>query len=281
MLTRRTFLAAAAASPILLPGFMNAAKIKIGVCTRDFAGAQKYGFDYIEPSAAQVAELNEDEFRKYSADVLASPIRCECFNSLIRRPELQVVGEQVPMQALHEYLDACLARCHHLGASLVVWGSGPSRTVPEGFSREHAQEQIADFLRMGGDIARRHDITLAIEPLRHQETNTLNTGAEALEMVRRVKHPNVRMIIDYYHMREENEDPRILETARREIVHLHFANPHGRLWPRDLSEDDHYVAFFNALKKANFSGGISVEGKGTFEADGAATREFFRKAIGA
>lgn len=280
MLTRRTLLAALGASPIWLSAFDHARKVKIGVCTRDFAGAQKYGFDYIEPSAADIAALSENDFRQYAEAVLASPIRCECFNSLIRRPELKVVGEQVPSGALHEYLDACLGRCRHLGASLVVWGSGPSRTVPEGFSRERAQEQIADFLSMAGDLARKHDLTLAIEPLRHQETNTLNTGAEALEMVRRVKHSNVRMIIDYFHMREENEDPQILETARREIVHLHFANPHGRLWPRDLNEDDHYAAFFDWLKKAKFSGGISVEGKGTFEHDGAATREFFRQEIG-
>lgn len=280
MLSRRAFLAAIAASPTWLSAFDNPSKIKIGVCTRDFANAQKYGFDYIEPSAADIAALSEDDFRQYADAVLASPMRCECFNGLIRRPELKVVGEQVPTDALHEYLEACMTRCRRLGASLVVWGSGPSRNVPEGFPRDRAQQQIADFLRMAGETARRHDLTVAIEPLRHQETNTLNTGAEALEMVRRVKHPNVRMIIDYFHMREENEDPRILETARHEIVHLHFANPHGRLWPHDLNEDDHYVAFFDSLKKANFSGGISVEGKGSFEQDGTASRVFFRQAIG-
>jgi sugar phosphate isomerase/epimerase len=98
-------------------------------------------------------------------------------------------------------------------------------------------------------------------------------------MVRRVKHPNAKMMIDYYHLREENEDPRILETAQREIVHLHFANPHGRVWPHFLSEDDHYTAFFQSLRKINYSGGISVEGKGTFENDGAASRNFFQQAL--
>src|ERR1700731_3284833 len=98
-------------------------------------------------------------------------------------------------------------------------------------------------------------------------------------MVRTVKHPNVRMIIDYYHLREENEDPGILETAKLEIVHLHFANAHGRVWPRDLSEDDHYAEFFRYLKKTNYSGGISIEGKGSFDNDGAPSRAFFQKAL--
>lgn len=279
MLTRRTFLSAVATSPLWLTAFQESAKIKIGVCTRDFGSAAKYHFDYIEPSAADIAAMSDAEFSQFADGLLASPLRCEAFNGLIRRPELKVVGEQVPTNALREYLEACISRCRRLGATVVVWGSAGSRNVPDGFSRDRAQQQIADFLRMAGDIGKRHDLIVAIEPLRHQESNILNTGAEALEMVKRTKHGNVKMIIDYFHLREENEDPRILETAQREIVHIHFANPRGRVWPHDLSEDDHYVAFFNSLKKSNFSASISVEGKGTFDADGEASRAFFRKAL--
>lgn len=279
MLTRRTFLAGLGVSAVSLPAFGKIGSIEIGVCTRDPAGASKYGFDYIEPSAADIAAMSDDQFREFSASVLSSPIRCEAFNGLIRRPDLKVVGESVSNSALHEYLDLCLGRCRRLGASIVVWGSAGSRNVPEGYSRDRASEQIAQFLRMAGDIAREHGLTVAIEPLRHQESNILNTGAEALDMVRKVKHPNIRMIIDYYHMREENEDPRIVETAKREIVHYHFANPHGRLWPRDLSEDDHYAAFFSYIKKTGFSGGMSIEGKGSFETDGTASAAFFRQAL--
>ncbi|HWC18236.1 MAG TPA: sugar phosphate isomerase/epimerase family protein, partial [Terriglobales bacterium] len=210
---------------------------------------------------------------------LASSLPCRSFNGLIRRPDLKVVGEQVSLSAVSDYLEPCMARCRKLKASVVVWGSAASRNVPQGFSRDRALEQIATFLQMAGEIARRHDLVIAIEPLRHQESNILNTGGETLKMVRKVKHPNVRMIIDYYHLRQENEDPRIVEEARHEIVHMHFANPNGRLWPHDLSEDDHYTTFFQYLKKTGYSGGISIEGKGSFDADGAASRQFFRQAL--
>ena len=43
-------------------------------------------------------------------------------------------------------------------------------------------------------------------------------------------------------------------------MHFHFANPHGRLWPRELSEGDHYAASFRAVKKIDYLGGISIEG---------------------
>ncbi len=279
MVTRRTFLAGAAAGFVCPAVWGRARPVKVGVCSRDVAGAAKYGFDYVEPAAAEIAAMSEDEFREFSDIVLASPLRCHAFNSFIRRPDLKVVGPEVPTSALKEYLERCLPRCRRLGASIVVWGSAGSRNVPEGFSREQARDQIAAFLKMAGEVARRSQVIVAIEPLRRQESNILNTGAEALEMVRRVKHPNIRMIIDYFHLREENEDPRIIEIGKREIVHLHFANPHGRVWPHDIVEDNHYAAFFGYLKKTGYSGGISIEGQGSFEKDGKASREFFRRAL--
>ena len=279
MVTRRTFLAGAATAFVCPAAWGRARPVKIGVCTRDIAGAARYRFDYVEPAAAEIAAMSKDQFREFSDTVLASPLRCYAFNSFIRRPDLKVVGPEVPTAALKEYLEECLPRCRRLGASIVVWGSAGSRHVPEGFSREQALDQIAAFLKMAGEVARRSHVIIAIEPLRRQESNILNTGAEAMEMVRRVKHPNIRMIIDYFHLREENEDPRIIEIGRREIVHLHFANPHGRVWPHDLAEDDHYAAFFGYVKKAGYSGGISIEGQGTFEKDGKASREFFRQAL--
>ena len=279
MLTRRSFLAAAGATALSAAVWSKASRVKLGVCTADIDGAVKYGFDYIEPSAADIVAMTEERFRQYTDQVLSSPIRCEAFNSFIRRPELKVVGNEVPSAALSEYVDVCLGRCRKLGASIVVWGSAGSRQVPEGFSRERAREQIAEFLKMAAPIAQRHDIVLAIEPLRHQESNILNTGAESLEMVRRVNHPNLRLMVDYYHMREENEASRILETARNEIVHLHFANPHGRAWPHDFNEDqEQYEAFFGYMKKTGYSGRISIEGRGTFDADGAAGHAFLQRA---
>lgn len=282
---RRSFLTAAAAAVLVQrlgrsQGVASAAaKLKIGVCTNDVAGAVRYGFDYIEPSAADIAGMSEDKFREYADQVLSSPIRCEAFNSFIRRPELVVLGNGVPKEALNDYMEACLTRCRKLGAAIVVWGSAGSRKVPEGFSRELARQQISEFLAMAGDIARRYEIIIAIEPLRHQESNILNSGAESLEMVRRVNHPNVRMIIDYYHLREENENPSIVETAKNEIVHLHFANPAGRIWPHDLGEDRDYALFFRYLKNVRYTGRISIEGKGSFEADAVRSLAFFKQAL--
>jgi sugar phosphate isomerase/epimerase len=204
---------------------------------------------------------------------MASPIRCECYNSFIRRKDLRVVGDDVNWEALKVYLDHTLARCRELDGSIVVWGSAGSRNVEPGYSRDKAWSQIKDFLARAGEIARRHQMTIAIEPLRHQESNIINSGEEALRLVQEVNHPNIKMIIDYYHLRVENENPDIVWIARKEIVHFHFANPNGRLWPKSPAEDPEYGEFFKLVKKIGFHGGISIEGRGSLAQDATAGRD--------
>jgi D-psicose/D-tagatose/L-ribulose 3-epimerase len=280
-ITRREFLLAAGVTGIAIPALASVEGIKIGVCvpTRELDAVVGYGFDYIEPAAASVSAMSEDDFQAFKAKLMASPIRCECYNSFIRRKDLRVVGDHVNWNALNEYLDHTLARCRELGGSIVVWGSAGSRNVEPGYSREKAWSQIKEFLGRAGKIARRHHMIIAIEPLRHQESNIINTGAEALKLVREVNHPNIKMIIDYYHMRVEQESPEIVWKARKEIVHFHFANPKGRLWPKSPAEDPVYAEFFRQVKRIHFHGGISIEGRGSLAQDATASLAFFRQEI--
>ena len=280
-ITRREFLLAAGMAGIAIPALASVEGIQIGVCapTRELDAVARYGFDYIEPAAASAGAMSEGHFQAFKAKLMASPIRCECYNSFIRRKDLRVVGDHVNWNALNEYLDHTLARCRELGGSIVVWGSAGSRNMEPGYSREKAWSQIKEFLGRAGDIARRHQIIIAIEPLRHQESNIINTGAEALKLVHEVNHPNIKMIIDYYHMRVEHESPEIVWKARKEIVHFHFANPHGRLWPKSPAEDPVYAEFFRQVKRVHFQGGISIEGRGSLFRDATASLAFFRQEI--
>lgn len=262
-------------------------QIQIGVCaaTSHFDDIVRYGFDYLEPAAAAIAAMDETTYQAFKSRVLASPVRCEAFNSFLRRPDLKVVGDDVRRLDLIGYLEADLQRCAELGGQVVVWGSARSRNVPPGFSRARAWNQIVEFLHMAGDIAQPKGLVVAIEPLRSQESNILNTGAEALRMVRQVAHPNVKMIIDYFHLSQEHESPEILWEARKEIVHFHFANPHGRVWPRSPGEDAGYAPFFAQLRKliikTHWRGGLSIEARGTFAQDAAASLAFFHQELGA
>jgi len=254
-------------------------RVELGVCGSPdaFAKAQQWGFDYFEPGAAAIAAMSEPAFASFRELVLASRIRCPSFNSLIRT--LRVVGADAGLDPVSLYLDSTLDRCRQLGGRIAVWGSAGSREVPAGFSHDEAWRQIKVFLSRAGDIAKAKQMVIAIEPLRRQESNIVNTGAEALRLVHEVNHPHVKMIIDYYHLRAEQEDLEIMRQAREHIVHLHFANPNGRRWPKLPDEDAEYQRFFQLLKQINYSGGLSIEGTGTFEDDAAASLSFFRRVL--
>ena len=280
-MNRRSFLKGTVGASVLAaaPVVSKAEAVEIGVCagTEDLGKAERWGFDYLEPAAAAIAALSATEFERVRQQVLASRLRCRSFNSLIRT--MQVVGPEANLDAVSIYLNAALDRCRQLGARVVVWGSASSRNIPAGHSREQAWQEIKRFLQRAGDIAKSHELVIGIEPLRKQESNIINAGAEALRLVDEVKHPNVKMIIDYYHLRMENEDPDILVRAREHVVHLHFANPNGRRWPKSVDDDPEYGRFFQLVKQIGYTGGLSIEARGTFEEDGATSLAFLRSEL--
>jgi len=281
-LTRRSVLLAGAAGTLAsLRAFAKIRGIELGVCGKpdDLAKCEQYGFDYLEPSGSGIAGMTDTAFAAFHDQVKASKIYCQSVITLISNPKLKVVGPDVDLDAVSAYLETTLDRCKSLGVNVAVWGSAGSRRVPEGYSRDTAWDQIKAYLARAGVIAKSKGIVIGIEPLRKQESNIINTGAEALKLVHEVNHPGVKMIIDYYHMRIENEDPEIVRTAKEHIVHLHFANPAGRRWPHSMDEDPTYAKFFGILKQIDYKGGLSIEGTGSFDADGAASMEFFKTGL--
>ena len=280
-MNRRSFLKATASASALAtaPAVSKSGEVEIGVCAgiEDLGKAERWGFDYLEPAAAAIAALSATEFDRLRQQVLSSRLRCRSFNSLIRT--MQVVGSEANLDAVSTYLDSALERCRQLGAHVVVWGSASSRNIPAGHPREQTWQEIKRFLWLAGEIAKSHELVIGIEPLRKQESNIINTGAEAFRLVGEVKHPNVKMIIDYYHLRMENENPEILVKAREHLVHLHFANPNGRRWPKSADEDPEYAQFFQLVQQIGYTGGLSIEARGTFEEDGAASISFLRSEL--
>ena len=104
-----------------------------------------------------------------------------------------------------------------------------------------------------------YGIVIAIEPLRRQETNIVNTAAEGLDLVTAVDHPNFQLMIDFYHLASEHEDPAIVLKARDHLRHLHVANPNGRVFPQRWDEYD-YAPFFANLKAIGLRRATDVVG---------------------
>ena len=226
---------------------------------------REIGYDYIELSLAHLAALTETDFSALRLRMAGSGLVCEACNNFYPKA-VRLTGSAVQWDLVCDYTHRAVSRAAELGAHVIVFGSSAAKNVPEGFPMVQAWQQITRVLNLTADEAGPHGITIAIEPLNRQESNILHTVAEGLAVARRVKRPEVQVLVDYYHMALEHEEPAILGQAGPALCHVHFARVAGRTFPTGL--DEGFQSFFDGLVGAGYDGRISVEGFSTdFYAD--------------
>jgi sugar phosphate isomerase/epimerase len=253
-------------------------RLAVGYCTDDLEKAKAAGFDYVELGVRNFVRLSEDDFARFVERHRAAGIPTPT-GYMFLPGELKVVGPAIDEKRQLEYVRSAFARAARLGIELIVYGSGPTRTAPDGFSKDEAFRQLVAFAKRIAPEARKHGIVVAVEPLRRQEANLINTLAEALRWVEAVDHPSFQLTADIYHLAEEKEDPAILLKAGKRIRHVHFANPSGRVFPLARDEYD-YAAFFRNLHEIGYTGRISIEARTEhFDADAPRAIEFLRDAL--
>ena len=243
---------------------------------------KEYGYDYVELPMAQMMALDDEAFEALKARVAAAGLVCETSNNLFP-VTMRLTGPVVDMEAILSYVTKAFARAKELGVQYCVFGSGPAKSVPEGFSREEGLSQVEDLLCLIAPIARENGVTIVLEPLNKSEDNLINTFADGVEMAKRVNDPNVKVLVDFYHLTLENEPVQhLIDDGKKFLRHVHFANPSGRVYPREITEAD-YAPFVEALRQIGYDEHVSCEAyvPDGFETDAPAAREFFRKLLNA
>ncbi len=237
------------------------------------------GFDYIEPGTAQTVALTPDALAAARTNVTASKIHVETMNWFMPGTDIKLTGPDVDAKKIREYVEKALALAESFGVKVIVFGSPGARSFPEGFPREKAWEQLKDFLRTCGDViqSRRYGMVIGIESLRKPESNIINSVAEALKLAREVNHPKIRLIVDFYHLAFEKEDPAVILEARDMIVHLQIADPKERTFPMTGSDEQIYATFFKNLQTIGYRGRISIEANSNdLEKDARASLAFLK-----
>lgn len=171
--------------------------------------------------------------------------------------DLKVVGTEVNEKAVLDYVAIVLQRAQKAGLKMIIWGSGGSRRIPDGFDPAKAREQ---FIAIAGKIAAlagKYNVILAVESLNSSETNFINTLREAFEIARAVNHKNLRLCADFYHMLREEESPDIIREAGDYIVYAELAEKKERT-PPGVKGDD-FRPYLTALKNIKYKGKIVIE----------------------
>jgi D-psicose/D-tagatose/L-ribulose 3-epimerase len=211
--------------------------------------------DYCELPVARALMDSDETYARLAARLGAGAAPALACNVFLPT-RLKVVGPEVDGDALAAYVATALARMERLGAGVLVVGSGASRAVPNGFDRDRALAQFADFLRAVAARGADHGVTVVLEPLRPEETNLLNTVAESAAFLRERDTGPARLLADLYHMREQRESLDSLGEAADLLAHVHVAGV-GRGRPAPDAED--LEPFLRALHDAGYAGDCSIE----------------------
>ncbi len=171
--------------------------------------------------------------------------------------DLKVVGPNVDEKAVLSYVEIILQRAQEANLKMIIWGSGGSRGIPDGFDRTKAKEQFIAMAKKIAPLAAKYNIILAIENLNSTECNFITTVKEALEIVKAVDHKNLRLCIDLYHMAKEGETPDVIAATKKYVVYCEVAEKEGRT-PPGVQGDD-FTSYLSALKKINYTGKIVIE----------------------
>jgi sugar phosphate isomerase/epimerase len=172
---------------------------------------------------------------------------------------LKITGPQVDEKRILSYLDTVFYRAKRANIPLIVLGSGGSRRLPEGYDYRQAKKEFALLCRKMAVVAKKHNITIAIESLNSTETNFLNTLEDAADVVKSVNHPNFRLNADIYHMLKENEPPQHIIDAAKLIVYAEIAEKEKRSLPGVMGED--FRPYLKALKSIGYKGPLIIEGR--------------------
>lgn len=226
--------------------------MKFGVCAGTDVEKMKYikalGYDYAESHCQEIVRADKEKLDAMKATGLPV-VAANCFIGM------RIVGEEKNETEIKEYIETLFEKASYLGLKYLVFGSSAARRIPEGMSLEDGRAEIVDFLKnLVVPVAEKYNLPVAIEPLRPEECNAVNTISDGVEIARKVGSPLVKVLADVAHMYVQNEDMDILSDYNGWIVHAHTSNPDPdpslgkkRTYPR-IGDEFSQATFVNALK---------------------------------
>lgn len=213
------------------------------------------GLDYME---LQLVPLQLDDPASFSAAkalVRNLPLPVPVMSYLFPH-DIRLVGPVVHEERAKAYFDRVVELMAVAGATQVVYGSGWTRNIPEGFDAHLAQAQYVQALQWCAKALDGIGATLVIEPLNRRESNQCNHVGDGVRLARLTGMANVRGLADFYHVDEEAEPLTTMGEFGSELAHVHLADT-GRMNPGTGSYD--YATFMGQLKRSGYKGRMSGE----------------------
>ncbi len=237
--------------------------MKFGVCAsfQEVAALQERPFDYLEENVQRllVPEQPQAHFEQVLHEVQSLALPIEACNSMLPAviPLIATPQQPVDTTRLEHYIKTMLQRAEQVGVRVIVFGSGQARACPPTYNHDDAVKQLGVYLATWSEWGREHGVSIALEPLRYEETNILNTVTESGALVTKHVSSGATLLVDTYHMACNREQPTDILPWTPLISHVHVAEKQERAAPGHYGED--LRPYFSALHAGGYHQRISIE----------------------
>jgi D-psicose/D-tagatose/L-ribulose 3-epimerase len=155
------------------------------------------------------------------------------------------------------YLQGCLRVGVELGAKLVLCVPSGVANVTDGWAKDSQALCVRQLHDLGDYVKSVGQIYFAIEPINRYENSFLQRCEQALELLKQAKHPQVKMMLDFFHTNiEENNNGDAIRLANKNLIHCHVADSNRKSTGRGQTD---WFEIFRALRDIDFVGTLACE----------------------
>lgn len=230
----------------------------VGDFKRYIEKVAKLGFDILEIAAHQITTYSDRQIEEIRAASKANGIILTAGIGPTADRNLSSADPAVRERG-RKFFTETLTQIARLdvksigGALHSYWPVDYSKPVDKPGDWQRGVEGIRDISKVAADLG----ITLCIEVLNRFENYVLNTAAEGVAFVKQVGRPNVKVMLDTFHMNiEEDSIGGAIRTAGPLLGHLHTGECNrrvpgrGRMPWREIGE---------ALRDIGYDGNVVME----------------------
>ncbi|XP_078671840.1 putative hydroxypyruvate isomerase [Branchiostoma floridae x Branchiostoma belcheri] len=226
-----------------------------------YGAAARAGFRGVE--AAFLYDIPVEEVVKAKEEAGVEQVLINMFPGNLAEGELGLAALPGRQQAFKDGLELSIKYANALKCKRMHLMAG---RVPVDWSREAAlpsmEETFVENLKFAADRLEKEGILALIEPINSKMTDPkyfLNTPRQALGILQKVGHKNVKLQMDFFH--QQIMDGNLTNSIKEylpHIGHMQVSQVPGRAEP-DSEGEVNYCYVFSVLESVGYDGWIGLE----------------------
>jgi D-psicose/D-tagatose/L-ribulose 3-epimerase len=216
------------------------------------------GFDILEVNAGTIAEMTSRERKALKEHADACNITLSYCIGLPAAYDVASENMAVRKRGV-EYLEKMIVGIGEMGGGPlggITYSYWPG-TLPENVDKRPIVDRSISSMKEVAKIAGENNVLMVLEVVNRFEQFIMNCCDEALDYVKQVDNPNVKIMLDTFHMNiEEDTIGGAIEKAGPYLGHLHIGENNRR--PPGYGHIP-WNELASALKKINYQGYIVME----------------------